>query len=707
MSFSIVMLTWNNMEKLYRCMHTMFYYLTCEHVKEIIILDNGSHQEELLKYLRELDEQVDKVNVIFSNVNLGIGKGRKKLFEMATGDYIISVDSDVVVINPPLLLETIKTALELEDMYMVGGGGGDHPYFPTIEKEHIINKPTPEEGTVTVVDEVAGWFTAFKSEHLTKNGGQLYMDEQFTPFWAEDSDFSIQIKHLGKKSCILGKGLIGHAWSSSHKPETLTTVAGMWEKLRNKWYKNMPEFNIINVDEDFQKSFYDDKSEFISTNWMVKGIMENRLPNKNFITKICPELEFDDDNGTVVYDSNSMKIDAFVKEHLSSEFVMNKCLTLKEDNLKPCKTLTFFTAINEEGSLRVLEKCESLHDLNVVLLLRYGFDHTQVISRVKKLTDNYRIYTVEHLHHRFKLMSNLVQRFKDFEFETFLNISSETSDEFFDILDLELQIYQSVEKKADLYGIELITEVHKVDQNLTYPENGDFFIPKSDLYKTVESLPYKTVLNKVTPFEDDTPLNVLPRVSPDHSLNRLFGYLQHYDNKSTLMIILCKLDEQSQLEDIKNLISRFRVRDNLDVMLVNSGTLQKIKMSYLGVDYYYNINSDDNKFVSWLKLLSTVELNDYSNFIFSTDEYELDEDDDIGAFLDVSKYKSSGYMLEENRIKSVLFSIYKTDLQQFNNIVVSAMQENEKKKNQSEDFDITESIEKNLLRLNPKCMVKV
>ena len=55
---------------------------------------------------------------------------------------------------------------------------------------------------------------------LKCNGGPIYMDEQFTPFWGEDSDFCYQIKLLNKKCGIIGKGAIAHKWSSCDKQDT-------------------------------------------------------------------------------------------------------------------------------------------------------------------------------------------------------------------------------------------------------------------------------------------------------------------------------------------------------------------------------------------------------------------------------------------------------------------------------------------------------
>ena len=92
-------------------------------------------------------------------------------------------------------------------MMLVGGGGGDHPYFPSLERENIDNKESPETPEELLkVDEVAGWFHGFKSSILTKHGGPIEMDEQFSPFWSEDSDFCMQIKMIGRKVLYYGKG---------------------------------------------------------------------------------------------------------------------------------------------------------------------------------------------------------------------------------------------------------------------------------------------------------------------------------------------------------------------------------------------------------------------------------------------------------------------------------------------------------------------
>ena len=258
-SISVVMLTYNNYEKFSRCMSSMGHFIHDRRVKEFIVLDNGSYQPELKEIIRTLDYQVRKFRVIFSDTNLGIAKGRKYLFDIADGDYIVSFDSDIVMLNPRGFIEVLYKALSIENMTLVGGGGGDHPFFPSMEREDIINHDSPEKpDQLRPVDEVAGWFHGFKKENLAKHGGFLEMDEQFTPFWGEDSDFCLQIRVNGGKCCIMGKGLVAHQWSSCDKKDTQSTLEDMWIKFQKKWYPQFGGVLDFHVDENFYEENYPD-----------------------------------------------------------------------------------------------------------------------------------------------------------------------------------------------------------------------------------------------------------------------------------------------------------------------------------------------------------------------------------------------------------------------------------------------------------------
>lgn len=255
MSFSIVMLTWNNVEKLKVAMESMFFYLYSPEVLEIIIIDNGSEEQELLNYLRQISAAFSKVEVIFWKENRGISVGRKKLYELARGDYILSFDSDIKLIDPNYLLQVLKRNLgplpweggQGPTLFLIGGGGGNHPFYPALYMSDVKNEINRQQkNEFIIVDEVAGWCQCFRRSLLEK----VEMDTRFSPFWGEDSDFCIQIKELGGKCAILGRGVIDHKFSSCRNNEKRKPLKKMWEKVIEKWYPKM------DMDFPIDKTFY-------------------------------------------------------------------------------------------------------------------------------------------------------------------------------------------------------------------------------------------------------------------------------------------------------------------------------------------------------------------------------------------------------------------------------------------------------------------
>ena len=78
--FSICMLTWNNHDTFKRSLISMTDLLLDERVEELIILDNGSHEQSLRNLLKKIEKLYSKIKVYYSSENLGIAKGRKFLF---------------------------------------------------------------------------------------------------------------------------------------------------------------------------------------------------------------------------------------------------------------------------------------------------------------------------------------------------------------------------------------------------------------------------------------------------------------------------------------------------------------------------------------------------------------------------------------------------------------------------------------------------
>ncbi len=278
----------------------MVRFLHHPEVLEIIVLDNGSKEKPLLQLLQHASASFSKLEVIYSPENLGIAKGRKKLFDLAKGEYIISLDSDVTILDPDYLLQSLKRNLKplpwepfhspIEDnLFLLGGGGGQHLHFPTLYMTDVKNEVNrPKKNEFIVVDEVAGWCHCFRKALLQK----VEMDEQFSPFWGEDSDFCIQIKHLGGKCAILGKGVIGHKFSSCRKDETRKPLKKMWEKLLQKWYPLPDTLDTrfcFPLDQQFYMEVYGTETPI--QDYFGEGIFHGKMYNMKIIERIIPGAE--------------------------------------------------------------------------------------------------------------------------------------------------------------------------------------------------------------------------------------------------------------------------------------------------------------------------------------------------------------------------------------------------------------------------------
>ena len=296
--FSIVMLTYNNFDKFQRCIYSISPYFFDPDMKEIIILDNGS-DGNLVHILTNLEKGIDKIKVIYSSKNLGVAGGRKILFDKAQGEYIISLDSDVVIQDHKYLLSALVNNLrplpwesplsstggeekeEENNFYLIGGGGGIHSHYPSVFTHDVIHIPAREKKNEFIsVGEVAGWCQCFRKSLLEK----VKMDEIFSPFWGEDTDFCIQINNLGGKMAIFGKGVIQHSFSTCRDFSKKEQQDKQWEKVLNKWCP-IDEY----LDVEWYKNMYKTETpiqDYLSGVNCLPGILMGRLNFKilNYLT---------------------------------------------------------------------------------------------------------------------------------------------------------------------------------------------------------------------------------------------------------------------------------------------------------------------------------------------------------------------------------------------------------------------------------------
>ena len=651
---SIVMLTYNNFEKFYRCTQTMFYFYTSDEILEIIVLDNGSHDDRLLKYLESLEENFTKVNVVFSNENLGIAKGRKQLYDLASGDYIVSIDSDVVFINPPKFIETLKKGLDLEKMMLIGGGGGNHPYYPCIEKEYIINLPTPDVDTLARVDEVAGWFHGFKSSILKKNGGKIYMDERFSPFWCEDSDLCIQIKKQGGLCSIMGKDIIAHQWSSCNKQERIDDIESMWEKLKDKWYTKEYKFDI---DEKFYDKYYDIKRENKGLDYILDGIKSHKFGKKSDIHEFYPDLDFDDSKKLCKFEDSELTIDKFTEQYFTHDELKKRFFKIKENHMKDTDIFVICVSFECEKVCRVLSHIKSRYN-NICLCLVHDKEkpHDEAIKLVKE-HGNYCVSEFSVFKNFFAPFVMMFEDVKDYKFSNVIKVDCCSDvDNMFSVL------------PPDNYGIELIMDSFKPGPKNKWFNKGNFNISKEKCEEILNSHPFQDTYHKSLTFNHRVSNLIAPRISPHMALDRVFGYLHNVPENYPLLLFSATIHTQEEFESVKNTITQLKQEiGKHEFWLLNDGDMKNLSSDELDIDMSLDVEMED-KNISYMKTLSQMEdLEKFTNIVFIDDTFELEES--TKEFFVKSNYKSMGFIKQYDYFIDCLYSIHKYDLSTFNKVM--------------------------------------
>jgi GT2 family glycosyltransferase len=181
---SVVMLTHNDLGRTRRCLGTILAVLPDALFVELLILDNAS-TDGTREYVLSL-AGTGKVRVLTSPGNLGVAAGRQRLFSEARGAIIASLDSDVEIRGPGFFLRA-RALLAADPAVGICGASG---YLVRFSEGRLGLVPWEREGRV---DCVSGFCQVFP-RHLLQH---IRLDEDFSPFWCEDTDFCFQAKTLG------------------------------------------------------------------------------------------------------------------------------------------------------------------------------------------------------------------------------------------------------------------------------------------------------------------------------------------------------------------------------------------------------------------------------------------------------------------------------------------------------------------------------
>lgn len=196
---SIIILTHNRKKAYQMCFDSV--YSQDYPRKEIIVVDNGS-LGGMVSFLKN-QAQAGKIKLILNKENKGACIGRNQGFRESKGEYILFLDSDVVLVDERTVSKAVEEMNKNEKLGELGGIGFldknlskvQHGILK-IEKDFEINSSyltqIPEEINFEA-DYIQTDFALFRRRVFEKTGG-------FDPFYfyyPEDTDLSFCVKRKG------------------------------------------------------------------------------------------------------------------------------------------------------------------------------------------------------------------------------------------------------------------------------------------------------------------------------------------------------------------------------------------------------------------------------------------------------------------------------------------------------------------------------
>jgi GT2 family glycosyltransferase len=202
MKVSIVILNWNTLKYLKKCVKSIKKYTKDV---EIIIVDNGSTEKGTEKYIKSVTG-----NYLIFDKNYGFSIGNNKASEIAKGEYLCFMNSDVTV-GKGWLDEMLKTFES--DKYCGAVGPLGNPETNIINgRQFSFTQYKGQYYSDTKVDCLIGFCLLIKNKVFKKIGG--FDEELFNGF--EDNLLSIKLRKLGYNLLVSSKSDVTHIAGAAH-----------------------------------------------------------------------------------------------------------------------------------------------------------------------------------------------------------------------------------------------------------------------------------------------------------------------------------------------------------------------------------------------------------------------------------------------------------------------------------------------------------
>ena len=255
---SIVIITWNQSNKLKRCLDSIFDNDNCKEDIEIIVIDNYSTDNTLLM----LKDYTSRIRLIVNKKNRGVAPARNQGIKIAKGDYVMMLDDDTQV-KPGCFSKIISFMDSHEDCWCLGtkqirpNGNTGHNVRTFYDLPTIIARRTLlgrfmkdkirhhlmldwDHNSTKEVDWVAGANFVMRGKAIKSIGA---FDEKYF-FGFEDVDWCYRIKLAGKQVYYLHDAVIVHDFQRTSRKffskkalDHLLSSIRFYTKFRNNYLK--------------------------------------------------------------------------------------------------------------------------------------------------------------------------------------------------------------------------------------------------------------------------------------------------------------------------------------------------------------------------------------------------------------------------------------------------------------------------------------
>jgi GT2 family glycosyltransferase len=280
---SIVISTLNQLDYTKACLKSIQKFTEESH--EIIFVDNGS-TDGTRDFLKNLADSTEHIQLILNETNSGFAAGKNLAIKKAKGDYILILNSDVVVTENWLdrMIQHIEQYPEIGMVGPMSNSASSYqrlkivPYGDDMNAMHMFAKDytAANFGKRNNILKLDSFCLLIKKDVFDIIGS---LDENYGNGDFEDDDLCLQAAIAGYNSIIAHDVFVHHYNSISLKDNSIdlvTTAEANHQRFREKW-QGVVEFNGDEHSVQITKELQLNKLLELGENKFIEGNLRNAV----------------------------------------------------------------------------------------------------------------------------------------------------------------------------------------------------------------------------------------------------------------------------------------------------------------------------------------------------------------------------------------------------------------------------------------------